>query len=354
MSRLFTPIRIGSVEIRNRVWVAPMCQYSCEEQDGVPGDWHREHLTSFARGGAGLVITEAAAVSPEGRISPQDAGIWNDAQADAWAPITERIRVHGAVPGIQLAHAGRKASNYRPWAPERGTVPVSEGGWQMLGPTDEEFEGFDAPRAMTGSEVEQVVADFAAAASRAVAAGFAVLELHAAHGYLLHQFLSPLSNTRSDQWGERTLLLQRVTEAVRAAAPEAGLMVRFSASDWIDGGVTPEMTAEFARVAAAAGADFFDISSGGLDARQKIAAGPGYQLPFARAVREQADVQVAAVGLITDPAQAEQVLADGDADAVLLGRELLRNPHWPMLAEAELDGAPDGSVWPAQYTRARP
>ena len=353
MSRLFTPISIGSVEIRNRAWVASMCTYSCEERDGVPDDWHRDHLSSFAKGGAGLVLTEATAVSPEGRISPEDTGIWSDEQADAWAPVVERITAYGAVAGMQLAHAGRKASTYRPWEAERGTVPVGDGGWQTLGPTDQPFEGFDAPRAMTGSEIEQVIVDFGAAAARAVRAGFEVLEIHAAHGYLLHQFLSPLSNTRTDQWADGALLLRRVTEAVRAAAPEAGLMVRFSASDWIDGGIDPVMTAGFAKVAKEAGADFFDISSGGLDTRQKITVGPGYQVPFARTVRELADVPVGAVGMITEPKQAEQVLEAGDADAVLLARELLRNPHWPMLAEAALDGAPEASVWPDQYTRGR-
>lgn len=353
MSLLFSPARIGAVEIRNRAWVSPMCQYSVEDQNGVPNDWHREHLTSFARGGAGLVMTEAAAVTPEGRISPHDVGIWNDEQTEAWAPIAERIAAHGAVPAIQLAHAGRKASTYRQWSGE-GTVPEAEGGWQTLGPTDEAFGGLDKPRAMTQADIEAVILAFAAAAKRAWSAGFRVLEVHAAHGYLLHQFLSPLSNTRTDEWGERTLLLQRVVEAVRAAAPEAGVMVRFSATDWIDGGITAAMTAEHALVAKRAGADFFDISSGGLDLRQNITnIGPGYQVHLARQVRESADVQVGAVGVITEPKQAEQILENRDADAVLIGRELLRNPHWPLLAEAELDGAPERSVWPPQYTRAR-
>lgn len=355
MSRLFTPITIGSVEIRNRVWLSPMCQYSCENQDGVPGQWHMEHLTSFARGGVGLVMTEASAVTPEGRISPRDAGIWNDEQADAWAAITERIRAHGAVPAIQLAHAGRKASTYHPWANQAGTVPFADGGWQTLGPTEEPFGDFDAPQAMSDAQIEQVIEAFGAAASRAWRAGFEVLEVHAAHGYLLHEFLSPLSNTRADKWGaDRSLLLRRVVESVRAAAPEAGLMVRFSASDWIEGGIDEQLTAEYARVAQAAGADFFDISAGALDMRQQIPhTGPGYQVHFASAVRASADVPVAAVGVIVKAQQAEQILADGHADAVLLGRELLRNPHWALAAEAELDGVPEHSVWPPQYVRAR-
>ncbi|WP_206445909.1 oxidoreductase [Agrococcus sp. KRD186] len=376
MSHLFTPVQVGPIAARNRAWVSPMCQYSCDAQDGMPGEWHHEHLASFARGGAGLVMTEAAAVVPEGRISPQDAGIWNDAQAEAWAPIAARIRAHGAVPAMQLAHAGRKASTYRPWS-GRDTVPAAEGGWQSVSATTDAFGRFAPPRALTAAEVAALPEAFAAAARRAVGAGFEALEVHAAHGYLLHQFLSPLSNTRTDEWGTadwrtaagerdprglRVELLRQVVAAVRAAAPEAALMVRLSASDWVEGGIDTAMTIEHVRVAAEAGADWFDLSSGGLDPRQQIALEPGYQVPFARDVRAATGVQVNAVGLIDEPAHAERVLAEGDADAVMLARPWLRNPHWALAAEAELDGDPQGrpdasadtvSVWPAQYTRAR-
>lgn len=353
MSLLFSPITVGPITVRNRAWLSPMCQYSCEERDGMPNDWHLEHLTSFARGGVGIAMTEAAAVAPEGRISPHDAGIWNDAQAEAWTPIVDRIRAHGATPAIQLAHAGRKASTHRQWS-GAGSVPLAEGGWQTLGPTEQAFGDLAAPRAMSDAEIEQVVADFGAAAARSARAGFEVLEVHAAHGYLIHQFLSPLTNTRDDRWGDLTLLLRRVVEAVAAAAPEAAVMVRFSAHDWVPGGIDAAMAAEFARVAVEAGAHAIDVSSGGLDPRQQITVGPGYQVPLARAVRDAVEVPVNAVGMITDAGQAEKILADGDADAVMLARELLRNPHWALLAETELDGVPGGSVWPDQYARARP
>ncbi|WP_026373900.1 oxidoreductase [Agrococcus lahaulensis] len=357
MSLLFSPVAVGPLEARNRAWVSPMCQYSCEEQDGMPNDWHREHLASFARGGAGLVMTEAAAVVPEGRISPQDAGIWDDAQAEAWAPIAARIRAHGAVPAMQLAHAGRKASTYREWS-GRGTVPESEGGWQTVGAGSEPFGRYAPPRALASDEVAQLPQAFADAARRAVAAGFEALEVHAAHGYLLHQFLSPITNSRSDEWGPdasglSTRLLRLVVEAVREAAPEVALMVRLSATDWVEGGIDTARTIEHVRVAAAAGADWFDLSSGGLDPRQEIPLGPGYQVHFARDVRAATGAKVNAVGLIDEPTHAEQLLADGDADAVMLARAWLRNPHWALAAEAALDGVPDASVWPPQYRRAR-
>ncbi|WP_072312920.1 NADH:flavin oxidoreductase/NADH oxidase [Agrococcus sp. Marseille-P2731] len=374
MSHLFSPVDVGPVSARNRAWVSPMCQYSCEQQDGVPGAWHHEHLASFARGGAGLVMTEAAAAVAEGRISPQDAGIWNDQQAEAWAPIAQRIRDHGAVPAIQLAHAGRKASTYREWS-GRGSVPAAEGGWPTVAPSTAAFGRYAPPRALAPEEIEALPEQFAAAARRAVSAGFDAVEVHAAHGYLLHQFLSPLSNTRADAWGTdgdglRVALLRQVVEAVREAAPDAALMVRLSASDWVAGGIDTDMTVEHVRVAMEAGADWFDLSSGGLDPRQEIPVGPGYQVPFARAVRAATGARVNAVGLIDEPEQAEAVLVDGDADAVMLGRPWLRNPHWALAAEAALDadrlpaaaGAPDGaaasdavttSVWPPQYTRAR-
>ncbi|WP_306232006.1 tRNA-dihydrouridine synthase [Agrococcus beijingensis] len=357
MSLLFAPVQVGGVEARNRAWVSPMCQYSCERQDGIPGQWHLEHLASFARGGAGLVMTEAAAVEPIGRISPQDTGIWNDEQAEAWAVIAERIRAHGAVAAMQLAHAGRKASARRPWS-GHGTAPADEGGWQSVAAGADAFGRFSAPRALESDEVAQLPSLFAAAARRAVDAGFEAIELHAAHGYLLHQFLSPLTNQRDDEWGAdagglRVELLRQVVAAVRAAAPEAALMVRLSASDWVDGGIEVDRTIEHVRVAAEAGADWFDLSSGGLDPRQEIPLGPGYQVHFAREVRAATGLPVNAVGLIDEPAHAEQLLAEGDADAVMLARAWLRNPHWALAAEAELDGEAAASVWPDQYTRAR-
>ncbi|MDN3496383.1 NADH:flavin oxidoreductase/NADH oxidase [Planococcus sp. APC 4015] len=354
MTALFTPLTIHGVTARNRLWVAPMCQYSAV--DGVPQEWHHTHLAQFASGGAGVVVAEATAVSAEGRISPEDVGIWNDAQAEAWAPIVEAIRTRGAVPGIQLAHAGRKASTWSPFVEQRGTVPAADGGWTTVAPSAVAFEGFDEPRALDAAGIDAVVADFAAAARRAVTAGFEVLEIHAAHGYLLHQFLSPLSNLRDDEYGgsleNRARLLLRITGAVRDAAPDAALFVRFSASDWADGGWNVDDTAVVARWAAEHGADFFDISSGGLVAHQKIEVAPGYQVGFAAHIRREAGVPVSAVGLITDADQAERVLVDGDADAVMAGREWLRDPHFALRASAEL-GA-DIDYWPAQYVRARP
>jgi len=348
---LFEPLTLRDVTFRNRVFVAPMCQYSAV--DGVPQSWHLVHLGGFAVGGAGLVMSEATAVSPEGRISPQDTGIWNDEQLDAWRPITEFIREQGAVPGIQLAHAGRKASTHRPWD-GRGSVPASEGGWQTLGPGPEAFEGYAAPHAMSTADIEKVVTDFAAAARRADAAGFAAVELHAAHGYLLHEFLSPLSNSRTDDYGGdlagRSRLLVEVVQAVREEWPAGKpLLVRFSGTDWVEGGWSVHDTAEVAGKLQALGVDLVDISSGGGVAGARIPVAPGYQVPLARTVREEAGVPVAAVGLITDARQAEQILAEGSADAVMLGRELLRDPHWPLRAAYELGVE---VAWPKPYERA--
>ncbi len=352
MAALFTPLSIRQAHMRNRLWVAPMCQYSAE--DGIPNEWHHVHLAQFASGGAGLVMAEATAVSPEGRISPQDVGIWSDAHRDAWAPIAAAIRSRGAVAAIQLAHAGRKASTWSPFSGEHGTVPGDRGGWETLAPSAVAFEGYATPREMTPAEIDAVVADFAAAARRAVEAGFEVLEVHAAHGYLLHQFLSPLSNTRTDEYGGplsgRARLVLRVVEAVRAAAPDTALFVRFSATDWAEGGWDVDETVQVAQWAAEHGADFFDISSGGLVAHQSITVGPGYQVPFARRVRD-AGLAVNAVGLIDSGTHAEQVLAAGDADAVMSAREWLRDPHYALRAAGEL-GVSD-APWPPQYERAR-
>ena len=353
MSRLFTPLTLRDVTVRNRLWVSPMCQYSAV--DGVPQEWHHTHLAQFASGGAGLVMAEATAVSPEGRISPEDTGLWNDAQQAAWAPIVAAIRSRGAVAGVQLAHAGRKASTWSPFSGRRGSVAADEGGWSTVAPSAAAFDGYAEPVALDLAGIDRIVADFAAAARRAVGAGFQVLELHGAHGYLLHQFLSPLSNLRDDEYGgsleNRARLLLRVLDAVTEAAPGVPVIVRFSATDWADGGWNPDETATVARWAAERGADFFDISSGGLVAHQKLTTGPGYQVELAARVRREAGVPVNAVGMIDDAAHAERVLAEDLADAVMAGREWLRDPHYGLRAAAEL-GA-DIDYWPAQYLRAR-
>lgn len=354
MTRLFTPLTLRDVTVRNRLWVSPMCQYSAV--DGVPQEWHHTHLAQFASGGAGLIVAEATAVVPEGRISPEDTGLWTDAQRDAWAPIVAAIRARGAVAGVQLAHAGRKASTWSPFSGHRGTVPADQGGWTTVAPSAIAFEGFAEPVALDLAGIDRVVEGFAAAARRAVEAGFQVLELHAAHGYLLHQFLSPLSNGRDDEYGgsleNRARLLLRVLDAVRDAAPGVPVIVRFSATDWADGGWDADHTVTVARWAAERGADFFDISSGGLVAHQRITTGPGYQVHLAERVRREAGVPVNAVGMIDDAAHAERVLAEGSADAVMAGREWLRDPHYALRASVEL-GA-DIDYWPAQYLRARP
>jgi len=314
------------------------------------------HLGSLARGGAGLVMTEATAVVPEGRISPQDAGIWSDEQADDYARITAFIRSQGAVPGIQLAHAGRKASTFAPWR-GRGSIAIGDGGWPTVAPSAVPFgDGFATPVTLEREAIATLITQWADAARRAVAAGFAVIEIHAAHGYLLHEFLSPLSNQRTDDYGgdlqTRSRLLREVVTAVRAAIPDGTpLFVRLSATDWVEGGQTVEDTAQVAVGLAEQGADLVDVSSGGNSPAQQITLGPGYQVPFARAVRERSGLPTAAVGLITEPGQAEKILAEQSADAVLLGRALLREPAWPQRAALELGGE---VRWPPQYERARP
>ena len=354
MSLLFSPLDLHGVTARNRLWVAPMCQYS--SVDGMPNAWHFVHLSQFASGGAGVVIAEATAVVPEGRITPDDTGIWNDEQRDAWRPIVEQLRSRGAVAGIQLAHAGRKASTWSPFLSERGTVPVEKGGWVTQAPSAIAYEGFATPEALDTAGIDRIVDAFAAAAVRAVDAGFQVLEVHAAHGYLLHQFLSPLSNVRTDEYGgsleNRARLLLRVVEAVRAAAPDVAVFVRFSATDAADGGWDVEQTATVAGWAAERGAEFFDISSGGLGAHQRITTGPGYQVPYSSAIRAAGHGPVGAVGEITTGTQAEEILQAGEADAILAGREWLRDPHFALRAATEL-GETDASLWPPQYQRAR-
>jgi 2,4-dienoyl-CoA reductase-like NADH-dependent reductase (Old Yellow Enzyme family) len=352
-SKLFQPLTLRDVTTRNRVWVSPMCQYSAV--DGMPDDWHLVHLGAFATGGAGLVFTEATAVLPEGRISPADTGIWNEEQQQAWARIARFLKQQGAVAGIQLAHAGRKASTPPTWV-GRGPVADEDGGWTPVGPTDEAFPGLREPRALDLDGIRRVVTAFGDAAERALAAGFEVLEVHAAHGYLLHEFYSPLTNHRQDEYGgsfeNRVRLLLEVVREVRGRVPSGTpVVVRISASDWTEGGWDVEQSVRLAALLREEGVDLVDVSSGG-NVPAKIDAVPGYQVPFARAVRE-AGIPTGAVGLITEPEQAEKILAEGDADVVLLARALLREPHWAHRAAHELGVAPGPSVgWPAQYHRA--
>ncbi|MGG7463879.1 NADH:flavin oxidoreductase/NADH oxidase [Plantibacter sp. YIM 135347] len=357
MTTLFDPYRLRGIDIRNRLWVASMCQYAVEQEDGVPTAWQLVHLGQFAAGGFGLVLTEATAVNPEGRISPRDTGIWTDEQRDAWKPVTAFLSAHGAVPGIQLAHAGRRASSFAPWGTtQRGTIPADQGGWTTVGPSAVPFLAHGEPVALDAAGIDRVVEDFRSAAARAVEAGFRVIELHAAHGYLLHQFLSPLSNVRTDEYGgsleNRARLLLRVVDAVRSVLPEdLALFIRFSATDWAEGGWNEQQTATVAGWAVEHGADFFDISSGGIVGDAVIPYGPGYQVPLAASVRASG-VPTSAVGEITTPEQAAAIIADEQADAVLLARQALRDPHFPLHA-AEVLGA-DVDLWPGQYQRAKP
>lgn len=354
MSYLFEPLILRNVTLPNRIAVSPMCQYSA--LDGLANDWHLVHLGGFAQGGAGLVLTEATAVLPEGRITAEDLGLWSDGQIEPLRRIRHFINAQGAAAGIQLAHAGRKANTRKPWAGEPGTVPINEGGWSTVGPSAIAFDPqHQAPAALGGEQIGEVVKAFIQAAQRALEAGFQVVEIHAAHGYLLHQFLSPLSNQRQDCYGgrfeNRIRLLLEVTNAVRTVWPEdLPLLVRLSATDWVDGGWNPDETVELARRLKPLGVDLIDVSSGGTAASAKMPVGPGYQTRFAERVRQEAGIPSSTVGMITQPAQAEHILRTGQADLVMLGRELLRNPRWPLRA-AEVLG--DGNVpWPAQYLRA--
>ncbi len=352
MSQLFSPFTLRELTFRNRVFVSPMCQYSCI--DGMPNEWHLVHLGSRAVGGAAMVMTEAASVTPEGRISPEDAGIWSDAHADGWRPIAAFIKAQGAVPAIQLAHAGRKASTFSPWR-GHGAVLPDAGGWPVVGPADLPFSSsYPVPRQMTIVEIGEMVEAFVAAAKRSLAAGFEVPEIHGAHGYLIHEFLSPLSNLRTDEYGgsleNRMRFPLQVCDAVRNIWPaHLPVMLRISASDWKEGGWDVHQSIEFCKRAKALGIDLIDVSSGGNVHDAKMTIRPGYQVPFARAIRAGADIAIGAVGLITEPVQAEQIIADGDADCVFLARALLRDPYWPRHAALELG---DTLEWPDQYKRA--
>jgi 2,4-dienoyl-CoA reductase-like NADH-dependent reductase (Old Yellow Enzyme family) len=332
-----------------------MCEYS--STDGYASDWHFVHLGSRAVGGAGLVLTEATAVVPEGRISPQDLGIWKDDHIEPLARVVRFIHEQGSVAGMQLAHAGRKASTYAPGA-GHGTVPESEGGWSnVVAPSALRFtDGYPMPRALSIEGIENVVAAFAAAARRACEAGFRVIEIHAAHGYLIHEFLSPLSNQRTDAYGgsfeNRTRILHEIVGAVRGSWPEgAPLFVRISATDWVEGGWDIQQSVELARQLKGLGADLIDCSSGGNVPHAKMTAGPGYQTPFAVQIRREANILTGAVGMITSPVQADHIMVTGQADAVIIARELLRDPYWPLRAAREL-GQPIS--WPVQYLRAAP
>ena len=352
---LFRPHSIRSLTLRNRIWVAPLCQYSVDLEDGVPTDWHLVHLGSFARGGAGLVMTESTGVSAVGRISAEDTGIYTDEQRDSWARIVAFIHSQGAAAGIQLGHAGRKASVFREWGDDSGTRPLDAGGWQSVAPSEVAFDGYDTPVALSAEGITEIVAQFVDAAIRSIAAGFDLVEIHAAHGYLLHQFLSPLSNIRTDEYGgsleNRARLLIEIVTAMRGAlGDEVPIFVRFSATDYTDGGWDKEQTATVAAWAKDAGADLFDVSSGGLVASAVIPVGPGYQVPLADYVAHEAGVEVSAVGLITEAEQANEIVASGRADAVMMGRELMRDPHFPLRAAHEL-GA-EISYFPRPYHRA--
>ncbi|MDQ1021532.1 NADH:flavin oxidoreductase/NADH oxidase [Streptomyces afghaniensis] len=345
MTALFEPYTLRDVTIPNRVWMPPMCQYSAAPQGpetGVPNDWHFAHYAARATGGTGLIIVEATAVSPEGRISPYDLGIWNDTQVEAFRRITRFLAAQGTIPAIQIAHAGRKASTDRPW---KGGAPVGPDahGWDSVAPSPLAFDDrHPLPAELTVDQIKEVVEQFAVAARRALAAGFEIAEIHGAHGYLINEFLSPHSNHRTDAYGgsyeNRTRFALEVVDAVREVWPQdKPLFFRISATEWLDeGGWTADDTVRFAADLRAHGVDLLDVSSGGNASGVRIPTGPGYQVPFAARVKQETALPVAAVGLITEVEQAEKILANGEADAVLLGRELLRNPSWARLAAREL------------------
>jgi 2,4-dienoyl-CoA reductase-like NADH-dependent reductase (Old Yellow Enzyme family) len=351
LSKLFSPFTLRELTFPNRIFVSPMCQYSCV--DGLATHWHLVHLGSRAVGGAGLVMTEATAVSAEGRISPVDLGLWTDAQLPPLRDVAAFVKAQGAVPGMQLAHAGRKASTEAPWV---GRAAVNVGGWTPLAPSAVPFSPeYPMPRAMMADDLERVVADFRATALRALDAGFEVVEIHNAHGYLLHEFLSPLSNQRTDDYGgsfeNRARLPLRVARAVRDAWPAKWpVFVRISATDWADGGWDVDQSVRFAQALREVGVDLVDCSSGGLVPGVRIPVGAGFQVPFAERIRREAGIPTVAVGMITEPEQAEVIVASEQADAVMLAREMLRDPYWPLHA-AKVLGA-EGR-WPRQYDRAR-
>ncbi|MCF2487851.1 NADPH dehydrogenase NamA [Dyadobacter sp. CY347] len=353
-SLLFTPLTIKNITFKNRIVVSPMCQYS--SVDGFANDWHLVHLGSRAVGGAALLIAEATSVSPEGRISPEDLGIWKDEHIEKLKQITTFITEQGAVPGVQLAHAGRKASTYPAWK-GRGQVPVHEGGWQPLSASAIPFHEKEvAPLALDAAGIQKVISDFAKAAERALSAGFKVIELHAAHGYLIHQFLSPLSNVRIDEYGgsleNRSRILIEIIDAVQKVWPaELPLFVRISATDWAENGWDENQSVELVKILKNKGVDLIDVSSGGLAAHQKISVGPSYQVPFSAKIKKETGALTGAVGLITEAKQCEEILQNGEADLIIMARELLRDPYFPLHAAHELG---EDISWPIQYDRAKP
>jgi 2,4-dienoyl-CoA reductase-like NADH-dependent reductase (Old Yellow Enzyme family) len=354
LTHLFDPFTLRGLTLRNRIGVSPMCQYSCE--DGFATDWHLVHLGSRAVGGAGLVIAEATAVEARGRISPRDLGIWTDAHAEALAKTAHFIKEQGAVAGIQLAHAGRKASTFHPWEGRHGGVPNDEGGWEVIAPSAIPFsDTYRQPYEMALDDIQQVQTAFVDAAKRALDVGFEWLELHGAHGYLIHSFYSPLSNHRTDAYGgsfeNRARFLREIAQRVRAVVPDhLPLSVRLSCTDWVEGSWDGEDTVELARLLKADGVDLIDCSSGGVSPQQKIPNGgyAGYQVPFSEAVREGAQIATAAVGLITDPTHADEIIRNGRADLIYLARELLRDPYWALHAAQQLKHS---APVPSQYLR---
>ena len=354
MSLLLEPYTLRQLTLPNRIAVSPMCQYS--SVDGLANDWHLVHLGSRAVGGAGLVFSDTVAVTADGRITAEDLGLWNDAQIPPLQRITRFITAQGAVPGIQLAHAGRKASTHRPWLGKHGSVKPEDDGWQPVGPSPIAFDPeHTAPRELSRDEIQGVVDAFVAATQRALEAGFKVVEVHAAHGYLLHQFLSPLSNQRQDDYGScfenRIRLTLQVVEAVRKVWPaELPLFVRVSATDWVEDGWNPDETVELARRLRVLGVDLIDVSSGGTSSHAEIPTGPGYQTRFAERVRKESEMATGTVGMITEPAQAEHILRTGQADIIFLGRERVGDPYWPLDAGDGLGG--NKATWAAQYQRA--
>jgi 2,4-dienoyl-CoA reductase-like NADH-dependent reductase (Old Yellow Enzyme family) len=355
LPHLFAPLAIGAVTLTNRIAVSPMCEYSSD--DGFANDWHLVHLGSRAVGGAGLVFTEASAVAAEGRISPQDLGIWKDEHIAPLRRITDFLHAQGAHAGIQLAHAGRKASTQVPWLGE-GAVAPEAGGWpQVVAPSAIQFSpNYPQPQELDRAGIARVRTHFREAAARADRAGFDVIEIHSAHGYLLHEFLSPLSNQRSDEYGgsfenRARLLLEVAAEVRQVWRRERPLFVRISATDWVENGWDIEQSIRLAALLKDAGVDLIDVSSGGNVAGAQIPAGPGYQTPFAEAIRRETGILTGAVGMITDPAQAAHIVRTGQADLVLIAREFLRDPYWPLRAAAALG---ETAAWPVQYLRAAP
>jgi len=353
MNNLFSPLKIRGVEIKNRVAVSPMCMYSAV--NGFPQDWHIVHLGSRAVGGAGLIIQEATSVSPEARISPDELGIWSDELAEAYVRVNDFIKSQGCVPGIQLAHAGRKASMCSPLKGS-GVITPDNGGWRVLGPTAEAFSPeYPVPKEMTKEDIRKVVGDFTKAAERSVNAGFRIIELHMAHGYLVHQFYSPLSNKRTDEYGgsfeNRTRLAVEIAGSVRSILPvDVPLFVRISSTDWTEGGWTIEDSVKLSAILKKEGVDLIDCSSGGNVPAAKIPLGPGYQIPFAERIKKETGILTGGVGLITSPEQADMIIRNGQADIVLLGREFLREPYWPLKAAGTLKVE---KPFPKHYERAK-